>query len=162
MYYPEPRCIFPLSTLLSFIPPSLTLTPGQATQTTSSLTQGRPGSLSWNFQKSEVSLSILKQLLEIFFVSTTWFVKTEDMEVMKTNKLTDVGTRVTCSRPSRRRELYSLPWDRIVRLYRKQATQLVSLWCFLFLSLLSQTRLGFIFSETKDIISYFNLLNNCL
>ena len=34
------------------------------------------------------------------------------MEVMKTNKLTDVGTRVTCSRPSRRRELYSLPWDR--------------------------------------------------
>ena len=49
------------------------------------------------------------------------------MEVMKTNKLTDVGTRVTCSRPSRRRELYSLPWDRIVRLYREQATQLVSL-----------------------------------
>ena len=35
-----------------------------------------------------------------------------EMEVMKTNKLTDVGTRVTCSRPSRRRELYSLPWDR--------------------------------------------------
>lgn len=34
------------------------------------------------------------------------------MEVMKTNKLTDVSTRVTCSRPSRRRELYSLPWDR--------------------------------------------------
>ena len=34
------------------------------------------------------------------------------MEVMKTNKLTDVGTRVSCSRPSRRRELYSLPWDR--------------------------------------------------
>ena len=35
-----------------------------------------------------------------------------EMEVMKTNKLTDVSTRVTCSRPSRRRELYSLPWDR--------------------------------------------------
>ena len=35
-----------------------------------------------------------------------------DMEVMKTNKLTDVSTRVTCSRPSRRRELYTAPWDR--------------------------------------------------
>ena len=36
----------------------------------------------------------------------------ETMEVMKTNKLTDVSTRVTCSRPSRRRELYTAPWDR--------------------------------------------------
>ena len=34
------------------------------------------------------------------------------MEVVRTNKLTDVSTRTTCSRPSRRRELYSLPWDR--------------------------------------------------
>lgn len=34
------------------------------------------------------------------------------MEVLRTNRLTDVQTRTASSRPSRRRELYDLPWDR--------------------------------------------------
>merc|ERR1712012_194598 len=35
-----------------------------------------------------------------------------EMEVTQTNKLTAVQTRTSSSRPSRRRELYELPWDR--------------------------------------------------